>query len=71
MWHALSEAGQGKDLLVINLSDESSVFAGCEVQLQPLPEFDVVEQCSKLLHGANITSLESGSTALHELVHEV
>lgn len=48
-----------KYLLVVNLSDESSIFAGSEVQLQALPEFDIIEQSTKLLQRSDIPSLHA------------
>lgn len=52
-------------LLVVDLCDKSSIFAGREVQLQPLPELDIIKQCAELLHGANVTSLNTFGSILH------
>ncbi len=48
-----------KYLLVVNLCDESSIFAGGEVQLQALPELDIIKQSTKLLQRSNVPSLHA------------
>jgi len=39
------------------LSDQRSIFAGGEVQLQALPELDIIKQSTKLLQGSDVPSL--------------
>ena len=48
-----------KYLLVVNLCDESSIFAGGKVQLQALPELDIIKQSTKLLQRSNVPSLHA------------
>lgn len=55
--HKWQLTASNKYLLVVNLSDQRSIFAGGEVQLQALPELDIIKQSTKLLQGSDVPSL--------------